>query len=284
MKIGDALKSATGLLENYSIESPLVNAELLLGKTLEFSRAWLYANSQAEMTMGEARRFMDLVAKRSLGYPLQYILGNVCFAGVELEVEPGVFIPRQETEVLLEKALEVIGETGEVLDLCTGCGNLAIGLALKRPCLKVIATDISKAAVRLAKKNACHHFVERRVEVIEGDLFDALDSGKRQKFCAIVSNPPYVPRGRLGELMVEVREFEPMAALDGGLEGLDVIKGIIELAPSRLAGGGWLVIEVDESHWEKVKREFLDRACWEEISVFPDLAGKPRVVRACFTG
>lgn len=284
MKIADALERGAGLLESHSVENHLIDAELLLGKTLELSRAWLYANSQAEMTTRQTRQYMDLVCRRSIGYPLQYLIGDVCFAGIELEVEPGVFIPRQETEVLLERALEVIGERGEALDLCTGCGNLAIGLALARPSLKITAIDISEAAVRLAKKNVSKHFMEGRVEVLRGDLFDALDSRERKKFDVIISNPPYVPRERLGELMVEVRKFEPMGALDGGPEGLDVIRRVIEFAPFHLAQGGWLALEVDESHWDEVRREFLDRTCWGETSIFLDLAGKPRVVRACFRG
>lgn len=298
MNLVDYLLKATSYLERHEVPSPRLNAELLLANLLGISRLDIYTGFDRPLGEAEAGAYRDLLARRAAGWPLQYLTGEAGFRGFTLEVRPGVFIPRPETEVLVEKALEVLPEgDSEVLDLGCGCGNIATCVAVERPGARLTAVDSEQPAVELTRRNAAACGVSDMVRVLQGDLFGPLE-GSGARFDAIISNPPYVPSGCRGSLPTEVREYEPSNALFAGENGLDVINRIIDGAPGYLKMRGWLVLEVDESHAHTVadllgvsshsggegtgKEAGAQR--WSDVEMFDDLAGRPRVVRARFAG
>jgi len=273
------LARASEYLDRQGVSSARLNAEMMLSSLLGISRLDIYTNFERQLTDAEAAAFKEMLIKRAGGCPLQHITGEAGFRGLVLEVRPGVFIPRPETEVLVEKALEVLPADGRarVLDLGSGCGNIALSVAAEGSGSSVTAVDIDEAAVRLTLANAARAGVSESVEALCGDLFEPLEEGAA--FDLIVSNPPYIPEGMHESLPAEVKDFDPAAALFAGPEGLDVIRRIVAGAPGHLADGGWLVLEVDESHAGRVE-EMLAGEGWTGVEVFQDLAGRPRVVRA----
>lgn len=283
MNLVEYLARATEFLERHDVTSPRLNAEVLLANMLDITRLDIYTNFERQLTDSEAAEYRDLVVRRSTGVPLQYITGQAGFRGLTLEVREGVFIPRPETELLVEKALETLPEGGEpgtasrVLDIGTGCGCIAVSIASEREGASVVAVDCSEEAVELCGINARSAGVEERVQAMRTDLFDGLD--EHLEFDLMVSNPPYIPESMRDALPAEVRDHEPERALFAGRDGLDAIGEIIERAPSYLAPGGWLALEVDESHARTVA-DSLTEDGWAEVEVFDDLAGKPRIVRA----
>jgi len=273
------LARASEYLDRQGVASARLNAELMLSSLLGISRLEIYTNFERPLSDEDAAAFKQMLMKRAGGCPLQHITGEVGFRGLVLEVRPGVFIPRPETEVLVEKALEVLpaDTPARVLDLGSGSGNIALSVAAELPGSTVTAVDTDDAAVRLTRANAARAGVSESVEVMSGDLFEPL-SGEAA-FDLIISNPPYIPEGMRESLPAEVRDFEPAGALFAGPEGLDLIRRIVAGAPGHLADGGWLVLEVDESHAGRVE-EMLAGEGWTGVEVFQDLAGRPRVVRA----
>jgi len=274
------LAKASEYLMRHGVASSRLNSELLLANLLGISRLDIYTNFDRPLAEAEANAYREALARRAGGCPLQYITGEAGFRGVTLEVAPGVFIPRPETEVLVKKALEVLEEPEaacRVLDLGTGCGNIAVSIAVERPRAVLVAVDCDEAATALCARNASKADVEGRVDVRVGDLFEPLDGVA--PFDLILSNPPYIPVAMRDSLPVEVRDFEPEQALFAGPDGLDVIRRIIDGAPPRLVAGGWLALEVDESHADVVAEE-LESAGWLDVEVFEDLALRPRIARA----
>ena len=278
MTLIDYLLKASSFLERHQVESPRLNAELLLSNLLGISRLEIYTGFDRPLTDAESGRYRELLARRARGCPLQYLTGEAGFRGLTLRVEQGVFIPRPETEVLVEKALEVLPDgDAEVLDLGCGCGNIAVSVAAERPGARVTAVDLVSGAVELTVRNAAACGVPERVTAVQGDLFAPV----RQRgavFDLVLSNPPYVPDGCREDLPPEVVDYEPHLALFAGGEGLDVVIRIIEGAAGCLKPGGWLALELDQSHAGTVASELL--AGWEETALFEDLAGRPRVVRS----
>ncbi len=279
MNLVEYLARATAYLQERDIPSPRLNAEMLLCHLLGISRLDIYTGFERALTGAQADQYKKLVVRRGSGYPLQYITGECGFRGLTLEVREGVFIPRPETELLVEKALEVLPDGGaDVLDLGTGCGNVAVSVAAERPGTRVTATDVDAEALALCERNAEKAGVADRVETMKGDLFEPL-AGSGRTFDMVVSNPPYVPTSCVDSLPAEVREHEPAAALFAGTDGLDIIRVITAGAPGSLAAGGWLLLEIDESQPEAVSG-LLDAGGWSEVVVFDDLNGRPRVLRA----
>lgn len=282
MNVSESMEEATAYLERRGVEPAAKNAELILRHVLGLSRAEIYARSDRQLTSRQDDLLREMLRQRAEGWPLQYLTGETDFMGRTFEVRPGAFIPRPETEVVVARALEVTPEgPARVLDVGTGCGNIAVSVTVTRPEADVTATDISVCALGLCLRNARRHGVEDRLTALKGDLFEAFE-GPTAAFDLIVSNPPYVPDLRLDELPFEVRGFEPREALLGGPRGLDVIERIIEGAPAFIKEGGWLVLEVDESHpWEVMD---MLGGSWRDKCIFRDLAGRERVVRAAFGG
>jgi len=276
------LARATEYLDRHQVTSPRLNAEVMLANMLGISRVQVYTSFERVLTPGEAGAYRDFVMRRAGGVPLQYITGETGFRGLVLETREGVFIPRPETEILVEKALEKSagvpgGRTVRVLDVGTGCGNVALAIASELEEARVLAVDCSREAVELCARNAGRLGLEGRVRVALSDFYDCLGEGDR--FDLVVSNPPYIPEGMRGRLPREVEEHEPERALFAGPEGMDAIRRITAGAPGHLVPGGWLVLEVDESHAGRVGEE-LTESGWTGVEVFEDLCGRPRVVCA----
>lgn len=255
------------------IDSPRLDAELLLADTLGLDRVGLYLNFERPLSADELAAFRERVKRRAAREPLAYILGKTEFWSLPLKVSPDVLIPRPDTELLVEEALPRLIGAVRVLDVGTGSGALAIALAHERPGCTVTAVDLSPAALAVAAENARSNGVAERVEFICADLA-ALPAGP---FELVVANPPYIPGGELATLMPEVRDFEPHLALNGGGDGLDAYRALARQAGAVLAPGGWLLVEVGIGQAPAVRQLFIE-AGLSEVFVSQDLAGIERVV------
>lgn len=261
-------------LARKGVDAPRLTAELLLAHALSCDRVRLYLDFDKPLAEPELARYRELVRRRADGEPTAYLLGRREFHGRPFLVDPRVLVPRPETEQLVEAALAALPEGGRALDLCTGSGAVAISLALERPGARVLATDVSAEALAVARENAAR--LAAVVEFATGDLWAAVHGEER--FHVVVSNPPYVPTKELAGLSREVRR-EPCIALDGGEDGLAVLRRIVAGAPSRLLPGGALCVEMHESHLEALPSLCLE-AGFASAEARRDLAGLPRLVVA----
>lgn len=257
-----------------SVDAPRLTGELLLAHALKCDRVRLYLDFDKPLGEPELAAFRELVKRRADGEPTAYLVGKREFWGRPFRVTPAVLVPRPETEHVVEAALAALPEGGAALDLCTGSGAIGVSLALDKKGARVVATDLSTAALALARENAAA--LGATVEFIEGDLFAPLQAA--QRFDVIVSNPPYVPTGELPGLSREVRR-EPSMALDGGPDGLALLRRIVAQAPRWLTPGGTLVLEMHESHAETLPR-LCREAGFASAEPRKDLAGLWRYVVA----
>ncbi len=224
----------------------------------------------------------EWIERRARCEPLQYILGQTEFWGLSFVVDASVLIPRPETEHLVEEALRLLRamppeEELRVCDLCTGCGCIAISIAREIPSARIVATDISPAALNMAHRNAELNMVEDRIRFLEGDLLSPLKD-YRDTFHVMTTNPPYVRREDLHDLQPEVRLYEPALALDGGEEGLSFTKAIVEKGPCYIRHGGYLVVEIGHGQKEAVVEMFEESDEFEQVWVRKDYSGIDRVV------
>lgn len=266
--------AARGALEAAGIEAPGRTAEALLAHVLGRDRAYLYAHPEEELTPEQAARLAAAVGRRAGGEPLQYITGEEEFRGRRFEVSPAVLIPRPETELLVEAALERMAPEAAVraADVGTGSGCIAVTLALERPWARVLATDTSAAALGVARANAAR--LGAAVEFLECDLLAGIEGG----LDLVVSNPPYIAEAEYATLAREVREHEPRAALAAGPEGSEAYARLIPQARERLRPGGWLLLELGYSS-EAAVRALLGEG-WGSVTVRRDAQGWPRVLSA----
>ncbi|MBI4364057.1 MAG: peptide chain release factor N(5)-glutamine methyltransferase [Candidatus Latescibacteria bacterium] len=295
------LAEARETLVQAGVESAAHDAEALLLHALSIGRAELWASPGESPGREEAERFARLIEARARRIPLQILIGEVPFHGAAILVEPGVFIPRPETEVLVERALEAlrpIPGRGSILELGVGTGAISIALLLALPSgWTALAIDRSEAACALAERNATRNGVAERMAVARGD-FRGVDrdaaalghegGGASRRGTAapatnapapadlLVSNPPYVPSGRVATLMPEVRDHDPREALDGGADGLDSLRAVARGLPARLRPGGVLALEIGEDQADASLELF--GAFLEGARVLSDLTGKPRVL------
>jgi release factor glutamine methyltransferase len=268
----EVVTRATDYLRRHGVGEPRATAEALLGYFLGTDRAGLYARTEGLDTR-TAKLFGRALCQRCHGVPLQYLTGEQQFLDLVLGVAPGVFVPRPETEVLVDRALEVLAEESPVVvDVGTGTGAVALAIKRRRQDARVWATDASEQAVSVARANASRHALD--VEVRQGDLFGPLPDGLAGAVDLVVSNPPYVTQEEYEDLPPEVRA-EPYEALVGGT---DVHRRLIEQAPAWLRRGGWLVVEIGASQSNEV-RALLEEP-FDVVEVLPDLAGRDRVIRA----
>jgi len=278
--VKDALEWTCEYLGGKDDAHPRRSAEWLLSSATGLSRVELYAYHDRPLSPDERACYRTLVAKRAEGMPLQYVTGEMPFRHLIVHVEPGVFIPRPETEVLVDVALEHLSDIEEpvVVDLCTGSGCVAVSIASEHPTARVWAVDLSEAAVATTVRTAGNAKVAERVHTLHGDLFDPLPSELSGTVDLIVSNPPYIPSADLPELPAEVLGFEPHLALDGGPDGLDVFRRIAEAADAWLAPGGGLALELDSRCVAAAAAELQER--FTGVTVRRDLAGRERIVYA----
>ena len=292
MTIREALIEGRALLNSPSssaaIDTPALDAALLLGAVLGKSRTELVTRENAPIAEAERERFFCFLARRRNGECVAYILGRREFRGLEFDVNPHVLVPRPDTEILVEAALEHIGifttnhhePPRTLLDLCAGSGAVAVSLKNECPFLHVTASDISPEALEIARRNAARLLDIRNstrnhgnsVSFIQSDLFRNIPG----RFDIIVSNPPYIPSSEISDLAPEVRR-EPRLALDGGGDGLDLIRKIIAGAGERLSPGGSLLLEADPRQMPAIQALFADHG-FGNVRLWKDLAGRDRVV------
>jgi release factor glutamine methyltransferase len=277
-----ALKEAMTQLGEAGVGSPTLAAELLLMHVLGCDRAWLYAHPEAPLAADLAARYFDLVARRIAGTPTQYLVGRQEFWGLEMEVTPDVLIPRPETEHLVEVALERLGQNRSqktllIADVGTGSGCLAVALAAELPSARVFASDVSQAALEVARRNAARHGVAGRIGFVRASLLEPFASARLD---LVVSNPPYVARSEAELLPREVREHEPPEALFAGPEGGEIYRPLIAQAARALAPGGFFVVELGYGAAPAAFSLIEAAGEWTRITVTSDLAGIPRVLAA----
>jgi release factor glutamine methyltransferase len=284
--LGEALRSAIQSLTSAGVPSPRMNAELLLMFTLSSDRAHLYGHPERELTQEEQTRYSEALGQRSTGIPAQYITGHQEFWGMDLIVAPAVLIPRPETEHVVEKVVSLEKDKAKsgggapgvpsaqalrIVDVGTGSGCIALALAKELPQARIDATDISAAALEIARANAARHQLEDRIYFHETDL---LREVKEAPFDFVVSNPPYVGEAEEDQVQLEVRKFEPRTAVFAGRSGTEVIERLIPQAYQKLKPGGWLVIEISGTIASRV-RELL--SAWKNVHITDDLQGIARV-------
>lgn len=250
-----------------------VDADLLARTVLGWDRARLLASLADPAPPEFHASYAKVVARRERREPAAYIVGRREFWKRDFEVGPGVLVPRPETELIVEEALtRTTRHSALIADVGTGSGCLAVTLALEIPRARVVATDTSRAALELARRNADHHGVADRVELVETDLLTNVDA----RFDLIVSNPPYVPASDMAGLPPEVRDYEPAEALAGGADGLDVIKALLLEAESRLRDDGLLIFEFGFGQEERVAAAVASRPAFRLDAMRRDLQGIPR--------
>jgi release factor glutamine methyltransferase len=273
------LEEASERLRAAGVDSPRLDAELLLAFAAGVTREALFANS---IVIDDALRdrYATLIAQRASRMPLAYIVGRREFYSMELEVSPEVLIPRPETEVLVTAALDVVASrpVARVLDLATGSGAIALAIAANAPNARVTATDVSAPALAIAARNATHHGFDRRVEFRLADCWEVLDDGDALgRFDLIVANPPYVRNDEISSLAPEIRGFEPHLALTGGPDGLDFYRRIIDGAREHLEPDGTVMVEVGEGQAGDVATFFRARG-YDNLALLKDFANIQRVV------
>ena len=270
----EALRSAVESLVDAGVPEAEIDAWYLFEHVTGMNRAAYYLHSVDELPAAQQEKLTELVALRSKRMPLQYITGTQEFMGYSFLVSPATLIPRQDTEVLVDEVSR-IAEGKRVLDLCTGTGCILLSLAKLCKLTRAVGTDISPEAIETAKKNA--ERLRADAEFFCGDLFLAVPEGER--FDIIVSNPPYIPSKVIETLMPEVREHEPMSALDGDVDGLKFYREIIRNANKYLTKNGQIFFEIGCEQGADVSVLLLD-AGFQNVRVIKDLAGLDRVVAA----
>lgn len=282
MTIAEAITSAAGELQGAGVPDARRDAELLLRHVLDKDRAWLLAHLRDPLNDPEGR-FAAAVGRRAAREPVQYIIGVQEFRGLDFIVTPDVLIPRPETEFVVEAAVEQLqgARSPLILDLCTGSGCIAVSLAHELPQARIIAVDLSAAALVIARRNARAHGVADRIRFLEGDLFEPLaELSLRGEFDILVSNPPYVRNDELPALQPEVRDHEPKLALIAGTEGTEVSHRIIASAPDYLKRGAALVLEMGFGQAARLADMLLKTGRYNAPRVIKDLAGIDRVIAA----
>jgi release factor glutamine methyltransferase len=282
--IGNHLSLLRQQLEPYS-DSASLDAQVLLAHLLEKSRSWLLAHPEAQLSGDQEQSFHQALKRLQNGEPLPYVLGEWEFFGLSFQVTPAVLIPRPETELLVEQALMSLQTRPHWLttasqqlclaDIGAGSGCIAISLAYHLPGVRILATDISIAALQVARLNARRHSVSDRLHLLQADLLDSF--APVPTFHLICANLPYIPRAALADLAVSKQE--PSLALDGGPDGLELINRFFHSARSRLAPGGLMLLEIEASQGQSVPVLAQQIFTTASIRLLSDLAGRDRLVR-----
>lgn len=277
---------ATALLESSGVESPRLDAECLLAFLLGRDRLHLYAAAEERMPPPVFEVYRALLGRRQAREPLAYLTRTKEFWSLSFAVTPAVLIPRPETETLVETAVARLGELQApvIADIGTGSGAIAVAVAKALPDSRLYATEISSRALDVARENAARHGVLERITFVHGDLVEPLLCLGLAHHCDLmVSNPPYVATRELAGLPAEVR-YEPLEALDGGSDGLDVHRRLINGASTLLRPGGWLALEMAPGQGPSLSRLLQEQGAFGDIEVTPDLSGRERVIVARCTG
>lgn len=282
VSIGEALRRASQELDQAGVAEARREAGSLLSHVIGKDRTFLIAHAEDLLSESEWETFDSVVARRAAGEPAQYIMGTQDFFGRAFRVTPDVLIPRPETELLVEAALQLMNSGAKssgarVCDVGTGSGCIAITLLCERDDARATAIDISEAALDIARQNARTHSVDDRIDFVLSDCFSGLDESASRIFDLIISNPPYVSERALPGLQREVRDHEPLVALSPGADGLSVIRRLLNDSPSFLRDKGHLLMEIGFDQGETVQ-QLIDPNVWTLNEIRPDLQGIPRIV------
>jgi len=282
MTIGEALRRAANKLKMSNIETPAFEAGVILCHVLNCDKTFIYSNSEDILDSRSAGVFSGLIDKRAERMPLQYITGKQEFMSLEFDVAPGILIPRQDTEILVEEVIQYSNSLNHnnrqiiILDIGTGSGCIGVSLAYYIQNSHVTALDISENALGIARKNAQKHNVSANMSFVLAHITTAIKEWTIPEFDIVVSNPPYIPAKDIEALQPEVKGFEPLTALDGGDDGLDFYRIIVNGSPACLKPGGLLAFEVGKGQSGDVSR--LMERYYSDIRIVKDLSGIERVV------
>jgi release factor glutamine methyltransferase len=280
MTVRDILNESTKALEAADIPSARLDAEVLLSFCLGCDRLEFYKNPVMTISETQLNAFRNLIARRLQWEPVAYITGRKEFWSFTLEVNSSVLIPRPDTEIIVEEALNIYRNFTSlpvrILDIGTGSGAIALALAREITGAKVVATDISIAALNLAQKNAATLGLKEKIDFRQGNLFEPVDG----LFDIIVSNPPYIAAKEYEELPVSVKAFEPREALFAGESGLGFYEKLIYQAAGFLQKNGWLLLEIGAKQEAGIRRIMEASGCYDSIEMRRDYAGLPRVIKA----
>ena len=282
MTVLEVIRRSAEFLEKKGVDSPRLQAELLLAHVLKLPRMQLYLNFERELTAVDLDTSRELVKRRGRREPLQQILGATSFCGLDIKLSHAVLVPRPETELLAEQGWTHLAQLSKseppmALDFGTGSGCLAIALAVRCHAARVEAIDVSAEAVELAKQNASNNGVAERIEFRTGRGLTVLAPDAR--FDLIISNPPYIPSHEIQELQPEVRDYEPRAALDGGADGLDFYRLLAVQAGGLLNPNGKIMLEFGDDQAVSVRELFLEQN-WIVERVLEDYTQRPRILIA----
>ena len=278
MKIGEVLVEAYAILKAEKIDSYIIDSQLLLQKVLQKDKVFIIVNRELELEESEKEEFFRLLNMRKNKMPIKYILGECEFMGMNFIIKEGVLIPRGDTEILIEKALEEINDNQykRVCDVCCGSGAIGISIGKLNQCTQVVCLDISDTACQVTQENINKFNISDRVKVIKSDLLDEVIK-KDITFDIIISNPPYIREEVIPSLMEDVKNYEPYIALSGGKDGLDFYREITKQSLELLKTGGMLAYEIGYDQREDVERILLENQ-FKNITCFKDLAGLDRVI------
>ena len=273
--IADTLKQASQQLRRADVLNDLLDAQTLLAHALGQDRTYLIINFNETLTDDLLATYQALIDRRAAGEPLQYIVGHQEFYGLEFEVTPAVLIPRPETELIVEETIRLAASLAEpvIIDVGTGSGCIAVTLARELETARVMATDISAAALQVARRNAQKHGLSDRVQFLATDLLN----GVAVKADFIVSNPPYIAPHEIPTLQREVRDWEPHTALTDFSDGLQFYRRLLTEAPAHLNPNGYLIFEMGYQQAETIKA-FVNRKVWSEPKALRDLQGIERTL------
>jgi release factor glutamine methyltransferase len=276
--VGRLIAWTTDFLRRNGSESPRLEAEILLAHALGWPRVKLYMNINEEVGASGRTEFRKLVRNRSEGVPVAYLVGHKEFYSLDFEVSPSVLIPRPDTETLVMTFLELAKPVAEPLcvDVGTGSGCIPIACAMHHPTARFVAIDNSETAVQVARRNVARHGLAERIEVRSGNLLEPLNPDESPDF--ILSNPPYIPSSEIPKLERNVRDYEPHSALDGGSDGLEIVRKLVDQAAMKLKSGGILLIEIGFDQGEPVRSSYAADSNWKSVELRKDLGGIPRVV------
>lgn len=282
MVINELIKLGLELVEDREYINPILEARLILSKLLDVDKTYVYTNGEKEVSKEIQLKFIEIMKRRSHGYPIQYLLGEKEFMGLDFYVEEGVLIPRPDTEILVEYLIDYININHKdkeisVLDIGIGSGAISLSIAKFCPNTFIYGVDIGDIPIKVAGINK-KRFNLSNVVFLQGDMFEPLkDIIKGNKFNIIVSNPPYIPKDDIEKLQIEVKDFEPRLALDGGIDGLDFYKRISEEAKDYLYKDGLLIYEIGYNQADVVE-EILLKNNFKDIKILKDYQGFDRVI------
>ncbi|HHX87687.1 MAG TPA: peptide chain release factor N(5)-glutamine methyltransferase [Firmicutes bacterium] len=286
LTVQEALNRASAIFKEAGLEYPRQEAQILFSRVLDWDRLKVVLEANTNLSQMQADRLKVAVKRRANGEPLAYIAGSKEFYSLEFTVNPAVLIPRPETELLIESALEWADRAGYsrgkgvlAVDLGTGSGNLAVTLAVLWPRAQFKAVDISAHALAVADENAYRHGVQDRISWYRGNYFSALSGiDPPPKFNLIVSNPPYIPQAELARLPLPVKGFEPLEALNGGADGLNGYRRLLSGLSRHLLSPGLVAVEIGAGQYQDVSGLFKSTGLFHRIEVRHDYQGRPRVV------